>query len=268
MRQPILSVCALLFLSVPAFAQDTAPEIRQFDISTLEKLGHAIYVQDEAAWHASDALIARHPQSDLVKEKIRGWIVEDRPDGQLVRFVREGDSGLEAAYDIHYAGGSSSISEPQDRHLTDEEKAQFGARNLAIKSITQRCGDNYNTVVLKDPEGPGWLAWALAATTNPNLVVAGGHHRLTVSADGTQVVKMDALSRTCVVMNKNGAPSGSSVAGLFSTQLVSNVPLETFVFLSLQQHVPFYVGTPDRTVWKIADGKIEKVGTVDEKKSP
>ena len=234
----------------------------------LEKLGHDIYVQDRAAWHASDALIARYPQSDLVKEKIRGWIVEDRPDGQLVRFVREGDNGIEAAYDIHYAGGSSSISEPQDRHLTDEEKAQFGARNLAIKSITQRCGDNYNTVVLKDPEGPGWLAWALAATTNPNLVMAGGHHRLTVSADGSQVLRMDALSRTCAAMQKSGAPAGSKVAALMATQLVSNVPVETFVFLSLEHQIPLYVVTPDRTIWKIVDGRIDSLGRVNEKKTP
>jgi hypothetical protein len=58
MRRPgLISVC-LLFCS-PAMAQD--PAIRQFDIPTLEKLGHDMYVQDQAAWHATDALMALHP---------------------------------------------------------------------------------------------------------------------------------------------------------------------------------------------------------------
>ena len=257
----------LLSLSVPAFAQDS-PGIRQFDIPTLEKLGRDMYAQDQAAWHATDALLAVHPQADLLKENVHGWIVEDRPEEKLVRFIRDGDSGPEAAYDIHVANGPPVVSEPQDRHLTNEEKAQYGARNLAIKSITERCGDNYNTVVLKDPDGPGWLAWALAATANPNMVIAGGHHRLTVSTDGMQVVRMDALSRTCAVMQKAGAPAGSSVVALFGTQLVSNLPVETFVFLSLQQHIPFFVGIPDRTVWRVASGKIEKLGTMGDKKAP
>lgn len=264
MRAFWLSV--LLSLPAPVFAQD-ASGIRQFDIPTLEKLGHDMYVQDQAAWHGTDALLAVHPQADLMTEKVHGWIVEDRPQGQLVRFIRDGESGQEVAYDIDFASGKPVVSVPQDRHLTDEERAEFGARTLAIKSITERCGDNYNTIVLKDPDGPGWLAWALAATTNPNLIIAGGHHRLTVSADGMQVVRLDALSRTCAVMQKAGAPAGSSVAGILSTQLVSNAPVETFVFLSLQQHIPFFVATPDMTVWKVADGKIEKIGTAGEKKS-
>ena len=259
MRYSWPGLCLALMLSGSAAAQDSSPEIRQFDIPTLEKLGHDIYVQDQAAWHASDALLALHPQADLVREKVRGWIVEERPEGQLVRFVRDSDGGPEFAYDISYSGGKAAVSVPPDRHLTDDEKAQFAARSLAIKSITQRCGDNYNTVVLKDPAGPGWIAWALAATHNPNLVMAGGHRRLTISADGAQVLQMDALSRTCAVLQKGTAPAGSKVAGLFTTQLVSTVPVETFVFLSLSQGIPIFVGTPDRVVWRVADGKIQQI---------
>jgi hypothetical protein len=264
--------CSVLFLALglssAAMAQDTAPEIRQFDIPTLEKLGHDMYAQDQMAWHATDALFALHPQAELVAEKVQGWIVEDRPDGALVRFIRLTDNGPEAAYDVDMAGAKPAISIPQDRVLSDSEKAQYAARSLAIKSVTQRCGDNYNTVVLKDPQGPGWLAWALAATTNPNLVMAGGHHRLTVSADGSQVLRMDALSRTCAVMQKSGGPNGSKVAALMATQLVSNMPVETFVFLSLEHQLPIFVVTPDRTIWKIADGRIGSLGTVPEKKTP
>jgi len=254
--------CLALLVSGSAAAQDASLDIRQFDIPTLEKLGHDIYVQDQAAWHATDALFAVHPQAELASEKILGWIVEDRPEGALVRFIRQTDGGPEAAYDVSMAGAKPAVSVPKDRTLSDSEKGQYAARILALKSITQRCGDNYNTIVLKDPEGAGWLAWALAATANPNLIMAGGHHRLTVSADGSQVLRMDALSRTCAVLQKGNAPAGSKVAGLFTTQLVSTVPVETFVFLSLSQGIPIFVGTPDRVVWRVADGKIQRIATM------
>jgi hypothetical protein len=259
MRKTLLAaIAAGGLMAFPVLAQEAAPEIRSFDIPTLEKLGHDMYVQDEAAWHATDALMAVHPAAEMQKEKVGGWIVEDRPDGELVRFIRNGDAGPEAAYDIVVGSGKPVVSTPSDRHLTDVEKAQFSARSLALKSVTQKCGDNYNTIVLKDPQGSGWLAWALAASTNPDLVMAGGHHRLTVSADGLKVERMDALSRTCAVMSK-AAENGKRPVALMGTQLVSNLPVETFVFLSLQHHMPIVVMTPDRTAWGIINGKIAKM---------
>src|ERR1700709_1656373 len=108
----------LMLLALPCRAQDALPEIRPFDIPTLEKLGHDMYLQDQVAWHASDALLARHPQAQMLKEKVHGWIVEDRPAGRLVRFIRESDAGPEAAYDVQYGQGvdyahdTPSITEP------------------------------------------------------------------------------------------------------------------------------------------------------------
>src|SRR5258706_3798218 len=146
-------MAAYVLVCPPAVAQDVA--IRQFDIPTLEKLGNDMYAQDQASWHATDASMPLHAQPELLRENVRGWIVEGRTDGQLVRFIRTGDTGPEAAYDISDASGKPTVSVPQDRHLTDSEKAQYAAGILAIKSVSQRCGDNYNTVVLKDPEGDG-----------------------------------------------------------------------------------------------------------------
>lgn len=271
MRAQWLAICIPLLWSAAAFAQDAPPAIRQFDIPTLEKLGHDMYVQDQAAWHATDALFVLHPQAELRKENVGGWIVEDLPDGTRVRFIRQADSGPEAAYDVSYRPGADyakdkpQISEPSDQHLSDMEKAQFYARTLAIKSITQRCGDNYNTIVLKDPEGEGWLAWALAATFNPQGVIVGGHRRLTVSADGTQVLRTDALSRSCLILDKAPSKEGDKMVALMSVQLVSEVPVETFVFLSLQHRLPFIVVTPDRTEWAIEGEHIRKLGTLPDK---
>jgi hypothetical protein len=52
MRGVWVLACSML-LSAPCLAQDASPQIRTFDIPTLEKLGHDMYVQDQAAWHAT-----------------------------------------------------------------------------------------------------------------------------------------------------------------------------------------------------------------------
>ena len=245
-------------LACPAQAQEP-PEskIRQFDIPTLEKLGRDMYAQDQAGWHATDALHNIRSRDELRKENVRGWIVVNRPQGPLVRFIRMGDAGPEAAYDISDLRGRPVVSVPADRQLTDEEKAIFAARSHAIASIEAGCAENYNTVVLKDPEGDGWLAWALASTTKPDTVVTLGHRRLTVSADGSKVLRMDALSLSCGTMSVKDE-DGNITKAVMMTQLVARLPVETYVFLSLQHPLPFLVMTAKDTVWMVHKGSISK----------
>lgn len=255
-------VCALMLLSLGSAAAQDA-EIRQFDIPTLEKLGRDIFEQDQAAWHATDALMALHPPAELRAESIRGWIVLSTPDGPLVRYTRLGANGMEAAYDIRIVGGQWDVSIPEDRGLTDEQKVIVAARDLAVSTVRERCGDNYNFVILRDPQSDGWLVWILASTTNPNLIMVGGHRRLTISADGTKILRTDALSRTCFVMEKPANIPERNLEAMVSTQLVSNIPVETFIFLSLQHQIPFVVLTPDKIIWGVEKGSMRPVSKLD-----
>jgi hypothetical protein len=45
--------------------------------------------------------------------------------------------------------------------------------------------------------------------------------------------------------------------GPYMTTLLSNMPLETHVHLSLLHKMPFVVGTRDQKVWKVEDGKLQ-----------
>lgn len=253
------NLVALLLLPLPALAQDAAPEIRQFDIATIEKLGRDIYAQDQVAWHATDALMALHSDAEMRREKVRIWIVEQGPEGQRVRFIREGENGPEAAYDIDGAPDTPHVSVPQDRALTDAEKGQFQARLQAMTHIARSCSDRYNSVALPDPEGDGWLVWALAATTKPKTWFVGGNYRFTVSKDGNTIMRTDALSRGCLTMAEPAQQAGRQVAAQVSSQLVSSIPVETAVFVNLQSGLPMYVATPDRSLWAIEKGVMHKV---------
>src|SRR5665213_3280277 len=131
---------AFLLLPSPALAQD-APEIRQFDVATIEKLGHDMYSQDQAVWHATDALLAMHPPAELAQQKVRGWIVDETKTGLRVRYVRDG--------------------------ANEAEKAQVRTRAQVNGQIPRPCSERYNTVALPDPQGDGWLVWGLASTAQP-----------------------------------------------------------------------------------------------------
>ena len=259
-RSGAIFLLAAACLGAPSWAQD-APPIRAFDAATIEKLGLAIYRQDQEAAQATDLLLKNHPDAELQKQNLRGWVVDPTPDGDVIRFIRD-DGGLQAAYDVAFKDGAAWLLAPLTPVLTDQENAQFAARNLAATSIARPCAQQYNLMSLQDPEGDGWLVWALAVAPAPGSWFIGGNYRFTISRDGSRVLQADALSRGCLLMAPQPPPPGSAVAAQVSSQLISDIPVETVVLVNLQSGIPMFVATPDRTVWQIEQGRMSKAGTV------
>ena len=144
--------------------------------------------------------------------------------------------------------GSGSQSEQEQRAIRSAKDT--------LKGIDLR---GYRFVVVPDPKGSGFLVYALATSSNPDDIVAGVHYRVTVSSDTSRAERVDALSRTRVVMSKmGGLPGGYSREGFVLGQIVSNKPVETFVYLSLLHGEPCMIVTPDASVWWIRDGHITK----------
>ena len=248
--------------TAPTKAPDEAPAIREFDLATLESLGRQIYEQDFVAARGTDALFASGftPQEGE-REGIRGWIVVRDGAGWLVRFVKEVDGKLAPARDIAFDTPRSKgiVTTPAATTLPDDQVARYRASSLANDNIPVRCARRYNTVVLPDPDGSGFLVYALAAEEKQGEVMLGGHARITVSADGRKVERVDALSKSCLVLSSADSRKAGNVAGLYASHIVSPTPVETHVFVSLLHHLPLYIGTSDRTVWKVEGGRIEKV---------
>lgn len=247
----LLATVALAFAAQPA-------EIRSFDQATLEKLGLAIYEQDIRVARASDLVLAQ--KYDAQKEGLRGWIVEDAGPLLLVRFVREREGKLEAFADIRFGPGvETKVERPADITLSESQLARFRARQLAAGNIKRPCSPRYNFVTLPDPESDRLLVYALAATTDPRLILAGGHYRFTISKDGTKIEQADELFRSCLAVPKDQAtPKGSTPVAAYMTTLVSKLPQETHIFLSLLHRTPFYVGTPDNKVWHVEGGRMRQ----------
>lgn len=232
----------------------------------MEALGLAIFRQDSAAWVASDALQAKVP--DLRSAHALGWIVEEAGAGQRVRFLRDVGKGPEVGWDIDVTPDlKTTVSEPADRTLSASEAAMWAARQTAVAGMAgaPTCRPGYNVVVLKDPEQPGWLVWLLAPLPANNVWPIGGHYRFSISPDGKQVLRRDALSASCIAMDpkQGGVPQGSTVTALTVSHIVSPTPVETHVFIHLQSKIPMIVLAGEH-VWGIEHGQMSDMGLLSE----
>lgn len=259
MRFLCLLIAAGTVLASSGAAQ-TPTALRKFDQATVERLGRSLHRHDRAAWIATDALLKRFRSPQAAG--VAGWIVVEQGDADLVRFVRSVEGRLEAAYDVRVtARGAATVAEPADRTLTATEQAAFSARAAAAGAVAQVCRPGYNTVVLPDVDGDGWLVWLLAPTPKVGVLPIGGHYRVTVAADGRTVEQADKLFATCLLIDPSqGAPAGAKVAMAVASDVVSEAPQETHVFVQLQSRLTLYVMTArNGLLWKVQNGAISRV---------
>jgi hypothetical protein len=150
--------------------------------------------------------------------------------------------------------GNELIRESQrpDRGATDPVRNR--ARQTAKAALKNRLFDaTYDAVVLNDPDGKGFLVYALALADTRRMIQTGGHYRVTVSADGGTVERIDLLAGfTQQKLEKE-------ILIIVSTQHSSNLPAETWLYTSHIYRVPVYLATKDGAFWTIANGKIHKL---------
>lgn len=234
----------------PALASFEIPVVQQ-----AEKLGRQIYEQDLYAAQATGLLFAHGVAAADVGAL--GWITESRPDGCVVTFVTGEPQQWRSACVVTFAQPAEPNIILVDKDLTETQAAMFSARQLVLESVERLCSDAYNTVVLPREGEPGWLAYALAATSDPNLILVGGHYRATVSADGRTVLEHRNFTKDCMVLKKPRAANPDiGVVAYTLAHVLDNTPTEVHVFLSLLYGKPLYVATADRRFWYIEGGKI------------
>lgn len=148
------------------------------------------------------------------------------------------------------------VSQQPDRGATNAVRKR--ARQTAIDALKNRLFKiHYDYVVLDDPDHSGFLVYALA--TKPGEIVMGGHFRVTVSADGGKAERVDALSRSLLFCPKPPKGlEGQKPLTVSMSQVVSNKPLETCVYMSLRDEVIVSVGmvSDNAKVWVFVGDKI------------
>lgn len=249
------ALCAVVTVAVAAWAGSAfavEPPLRRFDQATTEALGRAMFEQDRRASIASELVSDNFDPTD---ERLVGYITSGELPRLRVRFVRTTVDGFEAAIDAQFDDLLlPSLSRAENPTLSADEQAQIAARLAAARDSASRCDGRYNTLALPDPDGSGWLVYAMAATTEPDTLMVGGHVRYTLSADGQTVEHTEPLATSCAkapLADLARAADTDGHEGLALRTSLTAMPLETHVFLSLTYGLPLFVVGTDLKMWKV-----------------
>lgn len=244
---------------VLAQADKSPPQIESWPLSQISDMGQEIYRQDVAAWVATDAFIAK--LGDKPPVGLVGWIVVSNGDDQIVRFVVQTDGVLKSGWDVPVRHGvAGEVVQTANLPLSDVESAMFKARQTALDASNPlRCSRTVNTAVTHVPQGEGWIVWILTPMPDRNVIPMGGHQRLTISQDGSTILRRDLLSAGC--MGIGGLTSDNPPAAAYVTSVVSDRPTEAHVFLSLQSRIPIYVSAGKDNLFEVNGARIRSVET-------
>jgi hypothetical protein len=234
MLKYLITACfTLLFFSFSAHAQK--------DFARTEALGQAIFLNDRAAWIATDTAT-----TDRLQElNVKGYAIGVYEDIYTVYFITDcgGDECIALSVSIDYAEQSATLNEQDDLYyLEGVLQKVWQARKTAIASGFTKCTPDYNAVVLPQSSEaePNWLVYLLAATTSSNEVILTGHHRITVSNDGADILRSDQLFNSCLSQEVEPQAAALAIADPLNTY-----PVETYVFTSMNYRIPIYVGTSE-----------------------
>src|SRR5437867_1805068 len=146
------------------------------------------------------------------------------------------------------------VSQTPDRGATTLVKKR--ARETGSAALRGKLYNiRYDYVVLNDPDGSGFLVYALVLTNKTDETVLGGHFRVSVSADGSKVERIDELQREIV---RNKIPSGAKARVIGTVQMFGTVPVETWIYSSDLYDIPIFLGLKDGSRWQIWKGKMHK----------
>jgi hypothetical protein len=150
------------------------------------------------------------------------------------------------------------VSQHPDKGATNDVRKR--ARQTGIDAVKSRLFKiRYDFLVIDDPDGSGFLVYAVPMSTKPGEVLLGGNFRVTVSADGIKAERVDAMARTLLPAPKPPkGMEGQKPVFVTMSQLVSNRPLETCVYTSLHDKVMVSVGmvNDNAKVWVFIGDKI------------
>jgi hypothetical protein len=249
---------SILFCSVVTTAHAQSAE-QMRSVQHAAQIGQELYAHDQAAWHATDAMLADIP--DPRAEGLHGWIAERTPSGIVVLFVRPDGDALTAVYRVLYRDGAMVEHGRVNQPLTAQESALYITRQAAIQAPVEHCSESYNTVTLpREHVGDNGVdvdVYLMPGTTQTDVYPFGGYYRLGMNTATHAVIETQRFTNSCIQLSTAATP-GVTARGLFITQIIGDVPTEVHVFVSLEAHAPVFVGTRSG-VWEVDGAQVRLV---------
>lgn len=254
---PLAALSLLLLAAWPAAAQTVEERAR---LDWVEARGRLLYDLDRAAWVGTDDMLERVPDARSIG--LRGYIVERDGDALAVIFFGGPQDAPVAYYRGRVVDGRVVGREiyPADARpaLTPAQRRLTAVRAMVRQFEQRPCADApFNTALIppESAEDPVDL-YLLTPQVRAGQYQFGGHHRITVAADGS-VASSRAFTRGCFTFDGDQAPDDAEA--LMITHLLDPIPTEIHVFASLSARLPVYVATSDRRVWAVEGQRIRLV---------
>jgi hypothetical protein len=247
----------VLCCSLPALAQkDSLPS--NSDLAAITARGRLRYESDQAAWHASDALMETHPP----KEGLGRYIARKTDAGWEVAFGHLNESRDAFLVGALATEGKSLQEFSVKRYETPQRDTGFYL--AAAKGIENALKDYhgadrpYNVAVLP-ADASQLYVYLVPAQTENGVYPLGADARYLVSPDGAIVEKRQLHKG--IIPTGGPVPPGSTVAGGYHNHVLSDLPEDTDVFyvLSRRPSMPEFIGTEIAIYQVNADGTIEVV---------
>lgn len=255
-------------LSAPAFAQDSSASTAQLsyeaDLTVAEQRGLTMWLYDQAAWHATDALLGAVNPNKITKP--RGYLVLPRPSDAMLDTVfiveRDGELREFARYTVDgskvVSGGLASGSLPA---LSPLAQRMFAARQAGVEAMRERdfrlCSKSMPNTLVLPPDGDENInVYLLTSTTDARYYPMGGHYRARVDASG-KVVETRRFMNACLDLATGIGARGEKQVWTGVIYLLGDTPSEIHVFVARHLSGPLAVMTTSNTAqWLIKNGEI------------
>ena len=247
----VLAFCLCLSSTVASALTDDK-DLKTYLDGVTER-GRALYDYDQAAWHATDAFFALHPDTDGLTH----YICSRTPTGWVVTFPKwnETHDKLLVAYEAKESEPEKYAARKLDPPRVASDDLVAGARALELAQADFQHPDRpYNSAILP-ATGGNFYVYLYPGQTKENIWPIGGDVRYTISPDGKQILEKRLLHKT--ILDTEYKPGSGVVAG-YHVHVLSNIPEDTDVLLVLTRRprIPEYVGTPKRVFVVNTDGTI------------
>jgi hypothetical protein len=211
----------------PVPYRTVAIPIESSSLTPVEALGYDLYLRDIVASRSTDVALAA---VDMQALGVQGWIVVERNERYLARFVNEFEEAVvDVGVDPFSEAAPTLVIKSPPEHLDERELAMWRARQLAGRQPFSECSDRYNSVVLPVSDSPSsdWYVYLLASTLDSSKIMLGGHHRYRVDRQGFEVLEHLAMTKSCVFSTYD-----ESMIAVTVSHIVTDKPLESHVYLN------------------------------------
>ena len=227
------------------------------EVLRIERRGAELYQNDRPAWVATDMLFASSPD----RNKLGVWFTEKEGDRWYVYFGKyiEVIKKFKAGY-VFVCTESGNCESADVNHQT-ENTNQFAAAIVNAKRAQMKQATyysqvpGYNVYVFREKDST-ITVYFMPGSKDPNVVFFGGDCKITLSADGSQILKFKKLHNTILDMPRRAGEE--EAVPVLHTHVTSDLPSATDVaFFLLNPHLAPHLVVTEHWITRIdANGKV------------